>query len=518
MAKASRPTQPLRYVILPPRGLSPSHGAGMAALGAALGVIGTPKRPRGRGRGLGITGDSPAAAAGPTGVRLVDTIDDGAKLVEMSAAVMMKLRADEPGLRIVPEVFFKTMEYQPGLITKFKKKARAAGLAMVSTKITLTVRSKAGATPIAGVKIVAFTDFEARAGLEGVTDAKGQATLDFGTASKKLDRLYAFPELGFWGALRIDTTIKDGTALDLDPIDLAFDDCVRWAFGRPKLTEGQGVRVGVVDTGVDTKHPDLKVSGGLNAVAGEDDKDFGDNGAHHGTHVAGIIAARGAIPGVAPAAELFSYRVFPKVIPGVDNQASNFAISKAIAQAVTDKCDLINMSLGGGDPDEATRSAIADARAAGSLVLVAVGNDHRQPVSFPANDPRSVAVAAMGRKGTFPAGSDAEGDVLAPFGPTKATQDDFVAEFSNVGPEVDVIGPGVGVVSTVPGGYGIMSGTSMACPAVTGATARLLANNHKVLAMPRDQARSDEIARLLFQAAAVIGFGPDFEGHGLPKA
>ena len=515
MAKASQPKQPLRYVILPPRGLSPSDGPGMAALGEALGVIGKAKK--GQARGLGIAGDS-AAAAGPTGVKLIDSIDDGAKLVEMSAAALMKLRASQPGLRIVPEVFYKTMEYQPGLITRFKKKARAIGLAAVSTRITLTVRSKGLASPLAGVKIVAFTNYDARAGLDAITDKNGQATFDFGTASKKLDRLYAFPELGFWGALRIDMTIKDGTALDLDPIDFAVDDCVRWAYGRAKRDEGQGVKVGVVDTGVDLKHPDLKVAGGLNAVAGEVDTDFGDNGAHHGTHVGGIIAARGAMPGVAPGVELRSYRVFPKVIPGVDNQASNFAICKAIAQAVSDQCDLINLSLGGGDPDDATRSAIADARAAGSLVIVAVGNDHRQPVSFPANDPRSVAIAAMGRVGTFPAGSDAEGDILAPFGPTKATKDNFVAEFSNVGPEVDLIGPGVGVVSTMPGGYGIMSGTSMACPAVTGAAARLLAGNPTVLAMPRDQARSDEIARLLFQAAPLIGFGPNFEGHGLPQA
>ena len=78
MAKASQPTQPLRYVILPPRGLSPSDGPGMAALGEALGVIGKAKK--GQARGLGIAGDS-AAAAGPTGVKLIDSIDDGAKLV-----------------------------------------------------------------------------------------------------------------------------------------------------------------------------------------------------------------------------------------------------------------------------------------------------------------------------------------------------------------------------------------------------------------------------------------------------
>jgi subtilisin len=119
----------------------------------------------------------------------------------------------------------------------------------------------------------------------------------------------------------------------------------------------------------------------------------------------------------------------------------------------------------------------------------------------------------MGTIGTFPENSDPSGDVLAPFGKDK---NDFVAAFSNIGPEIDVIGPGVGVVSTVPGGYAIMSGTSMACPAITGEAARLLADNPTVLAMPRDQARSDEIARLLFQAAQTKGFGPTFEGQGLP--
>lgn len=121
----------------------------------------------------------------------------------------------------------------------------------------------------------------------------------------------------------------------------------------------------------------------------------------------------------------------------------------------------------------------------------------------------------MGRVGTFPVGSEPEGDVLKP--PAGKDKTHFIAAFSNIGPEIDVTGPGVGVVSTVPGGYAIMSGTSMACPAITGAAARLLAASPTVLAMPRNEARSDAIAKLLFQAARSLGFGAIFEGQGLPK-
>ena len=84
------------------------------------------------------------------------------------------------------------------------------------------------------------------------------------------------------------------------------------------------------------------------------------------------------------------------------SKATNFAIAKAIDQAVRDGCDLINLSLGGGIADPLLEDAIADARAGGSLVIVANGNDGRKSVSFPANNPLALAVSAMGRTDTFP--------------------------------------------------------------------------------------------------------------------
>ena len=86
------------------------------------------------------------------------------------------------------------------------------------------------------------------------------------------------------------------------------------------------------------------------------------------------------------------------------------------------------------------------------------------------------------------------------------------------GPKLDLTGPGVGVLSTVRGGYAPMSGTSMACPAVTGFAAKMLSKpgHRNILNMPRDQARSDAMAQALLQAAKTLGFGPRYEGKGLP--
>lgn len=88
---------------------------------------------------------------------------------------------------------------------------------------------------------------------------------------------------------------------------------------------------------------------------------------------------------------------------------------------------------------------------------------------------------------------------------------------SNIGPEIDLTGPGDGIISTFPGGFAVLDGTSMACPAATGAAAKLLAARADILNMSRDQARSDELAKAVFQKARTLGFGPDFEGQGLVK-
>jgi subtilisin len=209
--------------------------------------------------------------------------------------------------------------------------------------------------------------------------------------------------------------------------------------------------------------------------------------------------------------ELRSYRVFPN--DGGD--ATNYDIMNAIDQAVLDGCDIVNLSLGGGDEDEAVRAAIGKALDKGVLVVAAAGNDERQSVSYPAALASCVAVSAMGAKGSYPKDSTEEFDVMRPFG--DPDRDCFVAAFSNIGPPIDVIGPGVGIVSTVPQeAYAVMSGTSMACPALAGVAAHLLGSDPALLdAKKSDRARL--LKEALFENCRKKGFGRDYEGFGYPR-
>src|SRR5262249_6347417 len=138
----------------------------------------------------------------------------------------------------------------------------------------------------------------------------------------------------------------------------------------------------------------------------------------------------------------------------------------------------------------------------------------RSPVSFPASDSLALAVSALGRKGTFPSDATEVGDVAPPLG--RPDRKNFIAAFSNVGPEIDLTAPGVGILSTFPGGHAPLDGTSMACPAATGAAARILASpaHASILQMSRSQGRSDAMIQLILQAARSLGFGPMFEGQG----
>jgi len=230
-----------------------------------------------------------------------------------------------------------------------------------------------------------------------------------------------------------------------------------------------------------------------------------------------LIGARGlaanGIRGIAPGVDLRAYRVF-----GTGGGASNYAILKAMIFAAEDKCDIINLSLGGGPANEIVEESILDARNHGMLVVIAAGNDYRSAVSFPAAYPLASAVSAMGCEGTYPAGSSEELHAVKPPQPT-VDPSEYIAHFSNFGPQIGFTAPGVGAVSTLPGNrIGPLSGTSMAAPVISGAAACLLSKNPTIYSLPRDIIRSKQIERLLQKNCGSRGFGMDYEGFGLPQS
>ena len=526
---------PTRFLILPPQitqapsamvGLGQANLEGLAspATAAALRqrlhetvIAHVQSQPKGKGRSKLKAQSIPDA-----GFDVVASVaENGVQLVSTTPEMASAYRFDQPGARVVPEVFYKPAQFFP----RPRKKAANARLASTVPRRTLEVEvvRMDDKKPVSGVRVTGFTDFENRVGHEAFTKSTGKVTLSNSGGEQTYERLYVRHELpGLWSHLLWRHSTQGQVRVELRLLDLTEQDSLQFFHtpGDPKT--GQGVKVGVVDTGIALNHPDLVVAGGLGCVPGEPNDDWGPLGGIHGTHVAGIIAGRGEAPtgvrGIAPGVELFSYRVFGQST----SSGSNFAVVQAIERGVADGCDLLNLSLAF-DPDENTglvsvdvpvQEAIRKADSKGVLVIVAAGNDGRKAVSYPAQDPLAVAVSAVGRKGLFPADSSAQEAVMEPYGTDPKA---FVAAFSNVGTEISVAGAGVAVVSAIPGGHAPMDGTSMACPAVAGVVARLLAQNHDVLNMPRDAARSRAIKKLLFDHARTLGFKIDLEGKGLPR-
>ena len=233
------------------------------------------------------------------------------------------------------------------------------------------------------------------------------------------------------------------------------------------------VDVAIIDTGIDARHRDLDVVGGVNCVPGNRSSDDANG---HGTHVAGTVAARDnrtGVVGVAPGARLWAVRVlnsqgqgtWSSIICGID-----------WVTAHADTIEVANMSLGGSAgegscSDGGMRAAICRSVSAGVTYVVSAGNSAADARYFaPESFDEVITVSAIAEFDGKPGGL---GSPQFPYG-----DDDTFAFFSNYGADVDLTAPGVCVLSTWRGGgYNTISGTSMASPHVAGAAAAYIAGH-----------------------------------------
>ncbi|MDE2040389.1 MAG: S8 family peptidase [Elusimicrobia bacterium] len=213
------------------------------------------------------------------------------------------------------------------------------------------------------------------------------------------------------------------------------------------VTRGAGVKVAVIDTGIDYTHQNLKanIKGGWNAI--KNDADFKDDNGH-GSHVSGTIAAAdgpSGVIGVAPEASLYGVKVLDANGSGTYDD-----VIAGMQWAVQHKMQVASMSLGADTGNDSLKAAVAAMKKAGVVLVAAAGNSGAA-VGYPAAYDGALAIAAM-------------------------DSSDQVAYFSSRGKQVAFIAPGVDVKSTyMGGGYETLSGTSMATPHVSGLAALAIA-------------------------------------------
>jgi subtilisin family serine protease len=248
---------------------------------------------------------------------------------------------------------------------------------------------------------------------------------------------------------------------------------------------GQAVKVAIIDTGVDRNHPDLSanIKGGINTINSA--KTYQDDNGH-GTHVAGIIGAVNnsiGVVGTAPQVDIYSVKALGRSGSGYLSD-----IIEGLQWAVTNKMQVISMSLGTNSDNQSFHDAIRAVYNAGIIQVAAAGNDGPtdNSVDFPAKYPETIAVSAIDNLGQIPS-------------------------WSSRGAEVDLAAPGVDINSTWNNDlYKVISGTSMATPHVTGTVALTIA--------AKGQMAPDAMKKYLKSKAKNLGLPTNLQGAALVDA
>lgn len=240
---------------------------------------------------------------------------------------------------------------------------------------------------------------------------------------------------------------------------------------------GSGASVAIVDTGIDPDHETLAVAGGRNFTRGSPRNWRDRNG--HGTHCAGTASALDngvGVVGTSTAADLYAVKVL-----GDDGGGRMSDVAAGLEWTADRGIDVASLSLGGGYSN-VVKDACKDAAERGTLLVAAAGNGgSNSDVSYPAAYETVIAVSAT-------------------------DEDDELANFSSRGDAIELAAPGVGVLSSYPDDeYGPASGTSMACPHVSGAGALLVAQGYS----------SEEARERLADTATELSLDETEQGRGL---
>jgi subtilisin len=399
----------------------------------------------------------------------------------------------------------------------------------VSFTATLIVKNEQD-QPISGAHVYLFGLLSPA---QGITDWNGQVTLTlYGETGDAFQGLHVEPAADYWSLWIPNPSLeKDRTnVVTLKSLSQTFSNFPNQQYlgwGQqamnldrlPAIYTGKGVRVAVIDSGVATSHRDLngQVNGGYDIV-NRSAETWNQDIVFHGTHCTGIIAGKNddyGIRGFAPEAEVYAF----KILPG-----GRFSdLIEALERCMELQIDAANLSIGSDERSQLVEQSIQRAQEQGIACIVAAGNT-AGPVIYPASSPNVLTVAAIGKQGTFPADSyhstqifDCQANPFTPEGY-------FSARFTCFGPEVDLCGPGVAVLSSVPpDNFAVWDGTSMAAPHITGLAVLLLAHHPDFQSQgafaKQDAQRVQRLFTILKQSARPLELAnPQRVGAGLPDA
>jgi hypothetical protein len=365
---------------------------------------------------------------------------------------------------------------------------------------------------------------------QGITGDDGRVTVTLATeTARSVQSLYVRPAGGYadrWIS-RPDLSVTEENLVTLTPLDKVYpglEERQQYGWGQramrldrlPPTFRAFGVKVAVIGSGVASEHPDLtqRVRSGVDLVRGTEEG-WAQDRVGTGTHAAGVIAGADTgegVIGIAVDAEIEVCQVQP------DGCFSD--LIAALDHCIDHEVDIAHIAVATPYASALVSRKLADANAAG-IACVAPAGDTSGPVSFPGSLPTVFAVGALGVFGSYP--QDTSQATHA--GPQLTPEGLFAAPFSCYGAGVDVVAPGVAVLSCSPkGGYTALDGTGTASAHIAGLAALVLAHHedfHGQL-LPRGPGRVQHLFEIIAASCRPLAAPGTMEaarvGRGLPDA